>query len=141
MPTGNGQASFSTDEATPPSHEAEAHEGHAHEGEEDSGLRTAVATVAVVAVGAAVFEAALLPGIALGVAAVAAPKYLPRLAGALNPLFKSTVRGTYKLAQKSKEMFAEAHEQMNDIVAEVKAENEAAAKEPAAKEPAAKHAA
>ncbi|KJC33873.1 hypothetical protein UP10_28225 [Bradyrhizobium sp. LTSPM299] len=74
------------------------------------------------AVGAAVFEAALLPGLALGVAAVAAPKYLPKLAGALNPLFKSTVRGTYKFAQKSREMFAEAHEQVNDIVAEVKAE-------------------
>jgi hypothetical protein len=142
MPTGNGQASFPTDELAPSSHEAEAHEGHVHEGEDDGGLRTAVATVAVVAVGAAVFEAALLPGIALGVAAVAAPKYLPRLAGALNPLFKSTVRGTYKLAQKSKEMFAEAQEQVHDIVAEVKAEGEVAAKEPAAKEePAAKHAA
>jgi len=139
MPTGTGQASFSTDEAAP--HDAEAHEGHVHEGEEDSGLRTAVATVAVVAVGAAVFEAALLPGIALGVAAVAAPKYLPRLAGALNPLFKSTVRGTYKLAQKSKEMFAEAQEQVHDIVAEVKAENETAAKAPAANEPPTKHAA
>ena len=142
MPTGNGQASFPTDEHAPSSHETEAHEGHAHEGEDDGGLRTAVATVAVVAVGAAVFEAALLPGIALGVAAVAAPKYLPRLAGALNPLFKSTVRGTYKLAQKSKEMFAEAQEQVHDIVAEVKAEGDAAVKEPAAKEEqAAKHAA
>ena len=47
------------------------------------------------------------------------------LAGALNPLFKSTVRGTYKFAQKSREMFAEAHEQVNDIVAEVKAESKA----------------
>ena len=123
MATGNGQTSFPTEEA-PPSQEAH----------DDGGLNNAVAAVAVVAVGAAVFEAALLPGIALGVAAVAAPKYLPKLAGALNPLFKSTVRGTYKLAQKSKEMFAEAHEQVNDIVAEVKAENEAAAKEPTAKE-------
>ena len=34
-------------------------------------------------------------------------KYLPKLAGALNPLFKSTVRGTYKFAQKSREMFAD----------------------------------
>ena len=141
MPTGNGQASFSTGEAAPPLHESEAHEGHVHEGEEESGLNKVVATVAVVAVGAAVFEAALLPGIAIGVAAVAAPKYLPRLAGALNPLFKSTVRGTYKLAQKSKEVFAEAQEQVHDIVAEVKAESEVAAKEPAAKESAGKNAA
>ncbi|WJR81438.1 DUF5132 domain-containing protein [Bradyrhizobium sp. NP1] len=95
-------------------------------------MNKTVAAVAVVAVGAALFEAALLPGIAVGVAAVAAPKYFPKLAGALNPLFKSTVRGTYKLAQRSKEMFAEAHEQVNDIVAEVKAENEAQATKPPA---------
>jgi hypothetical protein len=103
-----------------------------HEEQDDGGLNKTVATVVVVAAGAALFEAALLPGIAIGVAAVAAPKYFPKLAGALNPLFKSTVRGTYKFAQKSREMFAEAHEQVNDIVAEVKAENEAQAVKDAA---------
>jgi Protein of unknown function (DUF5132) len=118
MPTGNGQASFSEDE-TPPSQEAT----------DDAGLGKVAAAVAVVAVGAALFEVALLPGIALGVAAVAAPKYLPRLGGALNPLFKSTVRGTYKFAQKSKEMFHEAREQVHDVVAEVKAEADTAAKD------------
>src|SRR6201985_28838 len=94
-----------------------------------NGLNKTVATVVVWAAGAALFEAALLPGLVLGVAAVAAPKYLPKLGAALNPLFKSTVRGTYKLAQKSKEMFAEAHEQVNDIVAEVKAENDSLSRE------------
>jgi hypothetical protein len=64
-----------------------------------------------------------LPGLVLGVAAMAAPKYLPRLASSLAPVFKSTVRGTFKLAQKSKEAFAEAHEHVNDIVAEVRAED------------------
>ena len=118
MPAGNGQASFS-DDVTPPS---EAHE-------EEGAVGKAVAAVAVVAVGAALFEVALLPGIALGVAAVAAPKYLPKLGGALNPLFKSTIRGTYKLAQKSKEMFHEAREHVHDAVAEVKAEAETAAKD------------
>jgi hypothetical protein len=54
---------------------------------------------------------------------MAAPKYLPRLTSALAPVFKSTVRGTFKLAQKSKEAFAEAHEHVNDIVAEVRAED------------------
>src|ERR1700739_2786313 len=97
-----------------------------HEEQENGGLNKTVATVAVVAAGAALFEAALLPGIAIGVAAVAAPKYLPKLAGAPNPLFKSTVRGTYKFAQKSREMFAEAQEQVHDIVAEVKHEAETA---------------
>ena len=106
-----------------PNHNGSSHDTAFHneapeqESEEGGGINKTVAVVAVVAVGAAVFEAALLPGLALGVAAVAAPKYLPKLAGALNPLFKSTVRGTYKFAQKSREMFAEAHEQVNDIVA------------------------
>jgi hypothetical protein len=83
-----------------------------------------VATVAVVGVAAAAFEAALLPGIVLGVAAVAVPKYLPKIGGALNPLFRSTVRGAYKISQKTKEMMAEAQEQVHDIVAEVHAEGD-----------------
>ena len=77
-------------------------------------------------VAALAFEAALLPGIVLGVAAVAAPKYVPKLGAALNPLFRSAVRGTYKISQKTKEMLAEAHEQVNDIVAEVNAEGDIA---------------
>jgi hypothetical protein len=117
MSAGNGQTSFSAEE-TP---STEAHD--------EGVVGKAVAAVAVVAVGAALFEVALLPGIALGAAAVAAPKYLPKLGGALNPLFKSTVRGTYKLAQKSKEMFHEAREHVHDAVAEAKADTEAAVKE------------
>jgi hypothetical protein len=53
MPTGNGQAAFS-EEVTSPS--ADAHE--------ENVVGKAVAAVAVVAVGAALFEVALLPGIA-----------------------------------------------------------------------------
>jgi hypothetical protein len=109
----------------------------ANEHDEEGGINKTVATVVVVAAGAALFEAALLPGLVLGVAAMAAPKYLPKLASSLNPLFKSTVRGTYKFAQKSKEMFAEAREQVHDVVAEVKAENETAANNGAASRPAA----
>jgi hypothetical protein len=75
-------------------------------------------------IAAAAFEAALLPGIVLGVAAVAAPKYLPKMGAALNPVFRSTVRGAYEIGQKTKEMLAEAHEQVNDIVAEVHAEGD-----------------
>ena len=43
------------------------------------------------------------------------------MGAALNPLFRSTVRGAYKMGRKTKEMLAEAHEQVNDIVAEVHA--------------------
>ena len=66
-------------------------------------LLATAATVGVVAVGALVFEAALLPGMVLGVCAMLAPKALPRLGGALNPLFKSTVRGAYRLSEKARE--------------------------------------
>jgi hypothetical protein len=104
--------------------------------QENGGINKTVATVVVVAAGAALLEAALLPGLVLGVAAVAAPKYLPKLGAALNPLFKSAVRGTYKLQQKSREMFAEAHEQIHDTLAEVKAEADSA-KDAVASQPAA----
>ena len=83
---------------------------------------TVAATVGVVAVGAALFEVALLPGIALGVAAMLAPKYVPKVGDAVAPMFRSSVRGVYKFSQKTREMMAEAKEQMNDIVAEVQAE-------------------
>jgi Protein of unknown function (DUF5132) len=95
---------------------------------------TVAATVGIVAVGAALFEVALLPGIALGVAAMLAPKYVPKMGAALIPVFKSTVRGAYKFGQKTREMVAEAKEQVHDIVAEVHAERDVvkAAAEPAA---------
>jgi len=107
---------------------------------ESAGINKTVATVAVVAAGAALFEVALLPGLILGVAAVAAPSYFPRLAGALTPIFKSTVRGTYRLAQKSKEALAGVHEQVNNhvnnIVAKVRAEDaDTVVNAPAASEP------
>jgi hypothetical protein len=61
---------------------------------------TVAATVGIVAVGAALFEVALLPGIALGVAAMLAPKYVPKMGAALTPVFRSTVRGAYKFGQR-----------------------------------------
>ncbi len=99
-------------------------EGVVPAAEERGDMVATVATVAVVGIAAAAFEAALLPGIVLGVAAVAVPRFLPRAGAALNPLFRSSVRGVYKMGQKTKEMLAEAHEQVNDIVAEVHAEGE-----------------
>ena len=100
-------------------------------GEDQSEMVATVATVAVVGVAAVAFEAALLPGLVLGVAAVALPRYFPKVGQALNPLFRSTVRGAVKLGRKTKEMMAEAQEQVHDIVAEVHAEgNEAAAAAP-----------
>ena len=95
---------------------------------------TVAATVGIVAVGVALFEVALLPGMAIGVAAMLAPKYVPKMGEALTPMFKSTVRGAYKFGQKTREMVAEAKEQVHDIVAEVHAEDDIAkaAQKPAA---------
>jgi hypothetical protein len=87
---------------------------------------TVAATVGVVAVGVALFEVTLLPGMVIGVAAMLAPKYVPKMGAALTPMFKSTVRGAYKFGQKTREMVAEAKEQVHDIVAEVHAESDVA---------------
>jgi hypothetical protein len=110
------------------------------EADEDAGdIVATAATVAVVGVGVAVFEAALLPGVVLGVAAMLVPKVLPNLGTALSPLFRSTVRGVYRLGQKTKEVVAEAQEHVQDIAAEVDAERDAklAAPESAKRPPAA----
>ena len=88
--------------------------------ENRSDVVATVATVAVVGIVAAAFEAALLPGIVLGVAAVSLPQHF--MGPALNPLFRTTVRGAYKIRQKTQEMMADAYEQVEDIVAEVDAE-------------------
>ena len=89
----------------------------------ETNILATVAAVGVVGVGVVVFEAALLPGVVLDVAAMAAPKLLPRVGSALNPVFRSTVRRIYKIGQKTKEVIAETHEQVQDIVAEADAES------------------
>ena len=54
---------------------------------------TTAATVAAVGIGAAIFEVALLPGMVLGVAAMALPRYYPKMGESLQPFFRSTIRG------------------------------------------------
>ena len=94
-------------------------------------LVATAATVCVVGAGVLIFEAALLPGMVLGVATMLVPKYLPRIGAAMNPLVKSTVRSAYKMGQKTREMVAEVQEQVHDIVAEVDAEGEKRTQPPA----------
>jgi hypothetical protein len=91
-------------------------------GGSDDFLKTA-ATIGVIGVGAALIEVGLIPGMIIGVAAAYAPKYLPNLGERLQPLFRGAVRGAYRLGRKTKEAVAEAHEQVQDIVAEVHAED------------------
>jgi hypothetical protein len=92
---------------------------------DQSDIVLTAAAVAVVGVGVAVFEAALLPGVVLGVAAALVPKALPNVSAAIAPLFKSAVRGAHTLRKKTKEFVAETQEHVHDIVAEADAADEA----------------
>ncbi len=88
----------------------------------DDAIKTAT-TIGVVAIGAALIEVSLIPGLVIGVAAALAPKVVPRLGTSMQPMIKSVVRGAYKFGRKTRETMAEAHEQVHDIVAEVRAED------------------
>lgn len=90
----------------------------------ENNMAATVAAVGLVGAGVVIFEAALLPGLVLGVAAMAAPKILPHLGTAISPVFKSAVRGFYKASQKTKEFVAETQEQVQDIVAEMEHEQD-----------------
>jgi hypothetical protein len=105
--------------------------------EQNNDLGTKIATVAAVGVAAALIEAELIPGILLGAAAVLAPSVFPKLSNGMRPLLKSAVRAGYTMAGKTRETFAEASEQFQDIVAEVKAEHHTPAASAAAGEAAA----
>jgi hypothetical protein len=111
-------------DAAYPNHAADAPDLLEEREDDHTVLVATAATVGVVGVGVAVFEAALLPGVILGVAAMLVPKYLPRIGTSLNPLFRSIVRGVYKVGQKTREIVAEAQEHVHDIVAEVNAEED-----------------
>lgn len=88
----------------------------------DGALGTRLATVAAVGVAAALIEVDWIPGLLLGVAAMAAPNLLPRLGQGLRPFVKGAVRAGYSVVEKTRETVAEASEQFQDIVAEVRAE-------------------
>lgn len=108
------------------------HQGSEHDSrkigtgnEAPSSLGTQVATVAVVGVGVLLLEAELLPGLLLGAAAVLAPKLLPNLGNAMRPLMKTAIRAGYATAAKTREVLAEANEQIQDMAAEARAEQAA----------------
>jgi hypothetical protein len=77
------------------------------------------ATIAVVGVGVALISAELIPGMLIGVAAA----FLPGLGPKVRPFLKNTVKAGYSAVRKTREMMAEASEQMQDMLAEAKAED------------------
>jgi hypothetical protein len=96
-----------------------------HTEEAAATLGNKVATFAVVGLGAALIEAELIPGMLLGAAAMLMPDLVPKLGRALRPIVKQTVRAGYAVVDRTREAMAEAGEQFEDIVAEVKAEHDA----------------
>jgi hypothetical protein len=78
-------------------------------------------------VGVALISTELIPGMLIGLAAA----FLPGMGPKLRPLLKSTVRAGYSAVQKTRELVAEASEQMQDAVAEARAEHESKAEQAA----------
>jgi hypothetical protein len=64
---------------------------HGYQDHGDDTVAT-IASVAIVAVGAAVFEAALIPGIIIGAAATWLPSNYPKMGEALEPLLRTAAR-------------------------------------------------
>jgi hypothetical protein len=73
--------------------------GHA----DDRGRRRSAWVAGAIAVGALVLEPELLPGMAIGIAAVALPKLFPRLAARVRPAVQSAWRATQDKLSKGRD--------------------------------------
>jgi hypothetical protein len=81
-----------------------------------------VAAAAAIVVGAALIEVELIPGLIIGAGAILLGKLFPELGGYVRPAIKGAVRAGFSMTQKAREVMAEANEQVQDLVAEVKHE-------------------
>ena len=100
-----------------------------------AGEAGAVGTAAAIVVGAALIEVELIPGLIIGAGAILLGKLFPELSGYVRPIIKGVVRAGFSASQKAREVMAEASEQVQDLVAEVKQE-QAQEHEPVQKPPA-----
>jgi hypothetical protein len=91
---------------------------HSGDGKNDDIVAKAT-TIAVVGVGVALISTELLPGMLIGVAAALLPGIGPKV----RPLLKSTVKAGYSAVRKTREMMSEASEQVQDMLAEARAED------------------
>jgi hypothetical protein len=66
----------------------------------------------------------LLPGMAVGVAAALGPKLLPAVGSLLRPVVKTAVRAGYATAIATRGVVAEAGEQVQDLIAEARADTQ-----------------
>jgi hypothetical protein len=100
-------------------------EPHAVEEVPGDALVPQLGIAALVGVAVAAVEAELLPGLLIGVGAMLAPKLVPGVGKVVRPLGKILVRVGYEVAVKAQEIVAEASEQVQDMVAEIKTEKAA----------------
>jgi hypothetical protein len=89
-----------------------------------SGDTGSVVTAAAVVVGAALIEVELIPGLLIGAGAVLLGKFFPELGAYVRPAIKGAVRAGFSMTQKVREVMAETSEQVHDLVAEVKHEQD-----------------
>lgn len=83
-----------------------------------------VAAATAIVVGAALIEVELIPGIIIGAGAILLGKFFPELGSYVRPAIKGALRAGFSISQKAREAMAEASEQVHDLVAEVKHEQE-----------------
>jgi hypothetical protein len=81
-------------------------------------------TAALIGIGALI-EPELLAGMAIGAGIVLISRWLPNLVGDIvRPIAKTAVKAGYAAATTAREMVAEATEEVEDMVAEARAEHE-----------------
>jgi len=74
------------------------------------------------------FGSSWVPSVLVGVGvALVAPVVIPALAAGMRPLAKAVIKGGIMVYDKGAEVFAEAGEQLSDLVAEVRSEIDATA--------------
>jgi hypothetical protein len=83
-----------------------------------------VAAATAIVVGAALIEVELIPGLIIGAGAILLGKLFPELGSYVRPAIKGALRAGFSMGQKAREVMAEASEQVHDLVAEVKHEQE-----------------
>jgi hypothetical protein len=89
-----------------------------------SGDVASVATAAAIVVGAALIEVELIPGLIIGAGAILLGKLFPEMGIYVRPAIKGAVKAGFFMTQKAREVIAETSEQVHDLVAEVKHEQE-----------------
>jgi len=97
----------------------------------DGTYENASSVGAAVAVGvvASIIESELIPGILIGAGAMLVGKMFPSVAKGIRPVAKQVIRAGLAMTDKAREVVAEAGEQMQDMVAEARAEREQATTE------------